>query len=697
MGDDASATAVADDPVRTRATLEAAGVPLTHQALVDDANQAGRAAEQLGGDRFVVKAGGLVHKSDHGGVVLDRTSPQEVTAAAQDLLERIGPGAAPIVVQPHHEGREMLVGLRRDPRLGAVVVVGMGGVEAEVFNDVVYTMVPAGAAEIRARLADLRVWPLLTGFRGTPPRDIDALIAVAVAVAGLGEREPDIVELDLNPVRVGVEGEGAVAVDARIVRDAAATARPAANRRPAVSSLDPLLRPRSIAVVGVSDDHDKFGAKVFRYLRRHDFLGPLAAINPAGGQIDGRPRLAALDQLDEAPDLVISAVPSRATIDVAHDAVAAGAKAMLVHSSDFAEIGPEGAALQDELVAVTRTAGIRLAGPNSMGVVAPAHRLASSISAGLDRMDLRAGSIAVVTSSGALGSCVATRLMHRGTGVSHWIHAGNEVDVSIADYLAWLAEDPDTRAVGLLLENITDGAALIDAGRRLAAAGKPVLAYTMARTDGGQQAALSHTGAMIGPAAIRDAVLSRAGMARVDTLEQLEDGLRYLDAQPLPGGRRLAALTFSGGACAVVADSCTEVGLELPGLSDGVAARIRELVPDFAAVRNPVDVSFQLVTAPERFRDVVAILAHSTDFDAVLVQFTTNADPAAVATADAVLDVRRSVDTPIYVSRFGGDQLAPDALARYRAAGVPLLDAPDRAVRAIAAVADAAELIRAAR
>ncbi len=285
--------------------------------------------------------------------------------------------------------------------------------------------------------------------------------------------------------------------------------------------------------------------------------------------------------------------------------------------------------------------------------------------------------------------------MGGGLGLSYWIHAGNEADLTIAEYLRWLADDPTTTAVGLLLEDIKDGPTFVAAARRLAAAGKPVFAYHMVRSEKGQAAALSHTGSMVGSFELREAVLRAAGVVGVPSLQALEDALRLAAASGVPRGPRVAALTFSGGACTIIADAAEPLGIELPDLDEATGDAIRALLPSFAAVRNPLDVSFQLIADPEAFRGALGVLASGGAFDAILVQFTTNADPGAARTAEAVLRVRDEVAIPLYVARYGGAHLAPQAYAIYDEAGIPVLDAPDRSMQAIAALVEAGRNIAA--
>jgi acyl-CoA synthetase (NDP forming) len=667
-------------PDEATARLSSVGVRLPRSVIAATADGVAAAFTSLGAATVVLKAAGLVHKTDADGVVLGLTDADSAAAAAAAIESRLGEAARPFLLQEQVRGTEILVGLRREHELGAVLVVGQGGVAAEVMGDVSRRLVPVDREDARAMLRELRIWPLLEGHRGRAGVDVEALLDVMVAVARLAVDDHTIMELDLNPVLVGAPGEGAVCVDVRVVVDEV----PAPRLRSG-GDLERMMRPQHVVAVGVSDDEHKVGARLFRYLVDHGFTGRLDPVHPSGGEIRGHTRYASLSDVEGSPDLVCIAVPAGAVAPIARECVARGVGGVIVHSSDFAEVGPEGRAKQDELLDILAPAGIPLAGPNDMGIVSPHQQLTASISGGLEGV-LVPGSLGLVTSSGALGSCLATRLMGAGIGLSRWIHVGNEADLVIADYLDWLADDPETTAVGLLLEDLKDGARFVAAGRRLAAAGKPVFAYDMIRSDEGREAALSHTGAMVGSLALRQEVLRAAQMVSVPSLRVLEDALTLAATADLPKGRRLMAVTFSGGACSIIADEALATGISMPPLTPATRDEVAQHVPSFAAVRNPLDVSYQMLSEPERFGRALSTLLAQGEFDALLVQFTTNADPYAEHVARATIAVRDRAQVPVYVSRYGATHLAPKALAAYREAGVIVMDAPDRAVQAIAAV-----------
>jgi acyl-CoA synthetase (NDP forming) len=662
--------------------LRTVGIPFVEARTVENADHARRVAEQDEGP-WVMKAGGLVHKSDAGGVITGLADPEAVAQAVGTLLDRLGPAGLPLLLQRQVAGTEVLVGLRREPRVGAVVIVGMGGIHAEVLDDTAVALVPLDADRARRMVTSLRGASLLLGHRGSPPIDLVALHEVICAMSDLADRFDDVVEADLNPVMVGGEGGGAAVVDVRM-SVMAATEGPERS-----TDLRRALTPEHVAVVGVSDDPDKVGGRIYRNLVRHGFAGNVHAVHPAGGTIDSRPRLASLDALDTAPDLVCVAVPAHRVVEVARAAVRRGAGGLLVHSAGFAETGPDGRRLQDELVAITRAGGVPLLGPNSMGVVAPARRLAASLSGTLGVQSPRAGGISLVSTSGALSSCLASRLWERGGGIASWISVGNEADVDMPAYLAWLADDSETTTVGLIVESLTDGPRFVEAARALRAAGTSLFAFSPGRTARGRAAAMSHTGALVGSHVIRERVLAAGGAVVVEDLVTLENALLQAEAGRLPAGARLGVITGSGGACAIIADAAEPAGIELPPFPDAAAARLASLLPRFAAVANPLDVTAHVLNHPEMFGPVVETAAHAGAFDALLVQFTTNADPSAEVTAEQVIDISARAPIPIFVSRYGAHSVAPRGVERYTSSGVPLLDTPEQAIAAVAALARA--------
>lgn len=706
------------DPLETRAILDWYGIPQPPQALAADAGAAVAAAERVGFPvALKVAAAGISHKSDVGGVRLGLADGSQVRAAFAALmaaLEQHAPGVAVqgvLVQQMVHPAHEVMVGVKRDPVFGPLVVLALGGVWVELVRDMSIRPAPLGPDAARAMVSELRGGALLRGYRGAPPADLGALAALAERVGRLAVEMPELVEMDLNPVIVGPEGSGAVAVDARIVIDGARRAagpeapgqsRPGASGSGAggpVAGDDPaarlqaihrLLNPRHIAVIGASADPQKGGGRLLRYLREHGFPGPIHPVNPGEAEVQGlRCYPSVLDVPDEV-DLACIIVPAPAVAQAVADAGRKGIPAAIIYTSGFTETGPAGRAREESVLAAAAGGGVRICGPNTVGVVNPSVNTTAAFSmafeAGAEAVP--AGDIAFVTQSGALGSSLLSRCWAEGIGFSRWICTGNEADLTLADYLLYLAGDPYTRVIAVFMEAVRDPHSFRLACQRAAAAGKPIVVYKTGRSQVGQRAVRSHTGALAGDDAVYAAIFREYGVIRVHDLQALLDAAVALSWQPLPAGPNLGVVSASGGACSVVADECERHGLTIPLLSHSAQARIASLIPPYGAAQNPVDVTMQINVNPQMIGQVLDAMAAEGTIDALLVMLTTNADPPATEVARGVVQVARHSDKPVLVARVGAEFLAPQALSHYRKHRIPVFPMPDRAVKALKAMTD---------
>lgn len=685
MGDDRTAPA----PVAERealSTVAAAGVAVARTVRADSVDELIDRLDQLPGFPVVLKAGGLAHKTEHGGVVVGLRSPADLERAARRMTAELGGQAFPLVLQEQRAGVELMIGIKRDPSLGAVVVLGSGGVGAEVERDVAYALAPVGAAELAELPRRLRRWPLLAGYRGEAGIDLVALGAALRAMSDLAVARPDILELDVNPLLVGPAGSGvAVAVDALLVTAAAPQPRP--RRFPLGAGIGRALDPRRVVVVGASADPRKAGSKIVARLGEANFRGAVEVVHPSGRDAQGRPCPTSVAAVAPGPDVVCVAIPSDGVAPVVADSVRVGAGAVTIMTAGFAEVGGVGADRQRELVAATAGSRTRICGPNLLGLVTPSTGAVMTFGSALEAAPLRTGTVALISSSGAIGGCIAARLSERGCGISRWLNTGNEADVDIADYLAFLADDELTAVVGIVVENLRDGPAFVEAAERVRRAGKLIFAHKAGTSDRGRRAAASHTGAIVGSDVVHDAIFRRVGVARAASLDAFEDAL-ILAAQlgPTAAATRVAAITSSGGMCSIICDEADGCGLALPELTAATAQRLAALVPDFGSVRNPVDLTAQVLTDPTLFERALAVVRTSGEFDVVLVQLTTNTDPQAAQIARAIVEIGREPGVPVIVARLGAPGHAPEALAVYADGGMPVFGSPERAVRALAAV-----------
>ncbi|MFF5259349.1 acetate--CoA ligase family protein [Actinomadura viridis] len=571
---------------------------------------------------LVVKAygPGLLHKSDAGAVRLGLGSAGGAARAAADMLASLrARGISPegfLVEEQVEPGVEVIVGAVRDPAFGPVLLAGLGGVWTEVLRDTALRLCPITEDDARAMLDGLRGRALLEGFRGRPPIDRDALVKVLLAVGGpdgivaeLGDR---LTEFELNPVICGPSG--AVAVDARLLStDDDRAAAPPPPRTP--GDFDRLFAPRGVAVVGASTKKPNFGNMFLGFYRAAGFAGRLVAVHPTAPDIDGVPCVPSLAEAarDHDVDYALVAVPAARCPEVVREA--AGIPFVQVMSGGFREMGE--AALEDDLLAAAREAGVRLLGPNCMGVYSPAGGQTF-----LGGAPGRPGRIALISQSGGLAGEVVKVGERRGLAFSKVATVGNSADVTPADLLAYLAGDDGTGAIGLYLEDPRDGRGLAAALRSVRAARKPVVALVGGRSGQGRRAAASHTGGMISDSRVWSALAEQTGVTLVTSQDDLIGALDLLDlhsARRAPGTNEVLVIGPSGGASVLAADVFDGAGLELAGLPAPARTALRELgLGAGSSLANPLEIPVGPRGDPGLVRRAVtAILAHRPYADVV--------------------------------------------------------------------------------
>ena len=439
-----------------------------------------------------------------------------------------------------------------------------------------------------------------------------------------------------------------------------------------------VFSPRRVALVGASDRPGSVGRLLWDNLA--DFPGEVVPVGPAA-TVGGVPAYADLRAVPGQVDLAVIATPAATVPGVVRAAADAHVSAVVVLSAGFAETGPEGAKLQDEAVAAAQAGGVRLVGPNCFGIQNASLPLNASIAAGAPRAG---GGVSIVTQSGSYGMAVHTLGQDEALRVAKVYAAGNKADITDAELLAYLRDDPETTVICLLLESITDARQFFVEACRTTAV-KPVIAVVGGRTGAGQRAALSHTAALATDDAVRDAALRQAGVVRVRTGLQALDAARALSGQPAPRGSRVAVVTNSGGTGVELADLLADEGLEVPELSASLQAELRALLPGYASARNPVDMTPTWSLFAQLYPATIELLARSGEVDVVvpvLLQRAASAE-VTVAVRDAVARLRDDgVPVPVYVC-----WVAPRAADGYTSvlqeAGVPCFSWPERTAHAV--------------
>jgi acetate---CoA ligase (ADP-forming) len=440
-----------------------------------------------------------------------------------------------------------------------------------------------------------------------------------------------------------------------------------------------LLHPSTIAVIGASRRRGTAGGELFHNLLEGGFQGPVFPVNPNADVVQSVAAYRTVLDVPGAVDLAVIVLPAAACVAAAQECAQKGVKSLVVISPGFAETGEEGLVRQRELLGVCRRAGMRLVGPNCMGIINldPAVRLNATFSptAPIE------GGVGFMSQSGALGLAIIERANNMGLGLSSFISIGNKADLSGNDFLQYWEEDPNTAVLALYLESLGNPRKFARIARRVGRS-KPIIAVKSGRSAAGARATSSHTGALIGASDVTvDALFHQAGVVRTDTLGEFFDVASLLANQPLPAGRRVAILTNGGGPGILAVDACDADGLQVQPLPPEVQEQLATFLPPEAALSNPVDT---IDASPESFRRAIGVLAAWDGIDAIIVLFVpplgTRSEDVAAAIHDAVLELPRPI--PVLTVFMAGE----DGARALRRGGVrvPAYGFPEEAARALA-------------
>jgi acyl-CoA synthetase (NDP forming) len=453
--------------------------------------------------------------------------------------------------------------------------------------------------------------------------------------------------------------------------------------------LDPFFKPRRIALIGASE-RGMYPAGIIRNLLDHGYPGEIYPINPGRQEVFGLPCYPDVTATPQAADLAILTIPRRAVLPSLRQCRDTGVPAALIISAGFAEADEEGQLLEAEMTDLLRAAAGRLTvvGPNCAGLAnVPGRVIATRLPA-----PPQPGSVGYVSQSGALMMALYGLFVDRNIGLSRLISLGNQVDVDLAESLAYLVADEDTSVIGAFVEDTRDGTAFVAAARRALEAGKPLVLVKVGRTELGQQAALTHTAALTGSDRVFDAVCNQFGVLRVDDVIDLVDTLQVLASvgKRLSKRGHVAVVTQSGGLGSLTADLCQMAGLHLPALNKDLEAQLRNLpqILDLGVLGNPTDVRGPAVIGPATAATLAPFLADPTTDVVLLLLAKSAVREQDVATAQAIVEAAYRSNKPLIVVWVGQRYplepvewpLGHRLLAR---AGIPLFDQPSRAVQAL--------------
>ena len=359
----------------------------------------------------------------------------------------------------------------------------------------------------------------------------------------------------------------------------------------------PFLNPRSIAIIGASADENKIGGRPIRYLKLAGYQGPVYPINPGRDTVQGLTSYPSLDAVEGDVDLVVIAVPAQDVLAAVQACVAKRVQGAMVFSSGFAEVDDEGRVLQERIVDTARQGGVALLGPNCAGTFNTRIGLLATFTSGIVDKPPRVGSISLVSQSGAFGIHMIVLAAERDLGLSLCLTSGNQADVDVAEALAYLAEDPDTEVIAICLEGVRDPDRLLAAFEAARVRRKPVIVLKLGRSEVGAKAAASHTASLAGSDDIFEAVMRQHHVYRAHSIDELMDVAYACSLKRYPVNDKVGIITVSGGVGILLADQAEEAGLDVAEMPAASQAAIKALLP-FAATRNPVDVTAQVITHP---------------------------------------------------------------------------------------------------
>ncbi len=454
--------------------------------------------------------------------------------------------------------------------------------------------------------------------------------------------------------------------------------------------LQSALAPRSVAVIGASDNPHKVGGRPIMYMQRYGFRGPIYPINPGRATVQGLRAFARLEDLPEAPELAVVAVAGEEAVRAVQSCAACGVKVAVVMASGFGETGPAGLRVQQALAETARRAGMRLIGPNCQGLANFATGVVANFSTIFHELEGRDGPVAIVSQSGANSQAIYTLVYEKGLGIRHVHATGNEADVSIADLAAAVIEDPGVGLLLLYMEAIKDPPGLARAAEAARARGIPIVALKAGRTARGQKAASSHTGALASEDRVVDAFFERHGIWRAaDPQELVSAAALYLSGRR-PAGKRLVVISNSGASCVMAADYSEQRGIPLAAVSARAKTKLSQALPGFAALDNPIDVTGALLGSPGLLRAVLPAVGEDAQCDALMLAL-----PVAGTGYDVPGFARDLAD---FQDRFGIPvALAapqPSVRAPFDSAGVATFASERAAMDALAQLADHAALLR---
>jgi len=656
--------------------LKKCGIPVPRYEIARSALEAAGAADRIGYPVVLkIISRQIVHKSDAIGVITGVGNAAQAREAYDSILKsaaRSTPAAViegVMVEQQLPPGLEMIIGGKTDPAFGKVLTVGIGGTLVELLRDVETRVLPIDKNEIVSMIHGLQGYPLISGYRNEPARDEQALVAMIEAIASLFLSRPDISEFDINPLIL--YGKGGCAVDARIYMGESPHPEPTQTGKQAISGL---LTVKSIAVVGASPEPSKVGYAIVRNLLT--FPGSLYPVNPKHPMILGRKTYPALGSIPGEVDIAVVSVPARIVPQIVQEAGVKGIPLVIIISSGFRESGPEGRLLEQQVMSIATRYGIRIMGPNCLGLMLPLQ----GINTTFDPVSPRPGKIAFISQSGAIITTIVDWSLPEEIGFSAVVSVGNQADLTFEDFIQYAGSDPDTKAIILYIEQIHDGKRFMDIVRTITPK-KPIVAIKSGASKIGQKAASSHTGSLAGSNEVYLAAFRQTGVIPVQSIREAFQAAELLASEGYPKGVRAVVITNAGGFAVLSSDYAERFGIDLIEFPKEIVADLNAVLPADWSRENPIDMVGD--SSAERYARTFDVMIKNQDlWDVAFVIAVPSAISDPLRVANELVRFSKHTHKMIVGCMIGGDSMKTP-LRILRDANIPNFPDLEDAFRAV--------------
>ena len=427
----------------------------------------------------------------------------------------------------------------------------------------------------------------------------------------------------------------------------------------AIHSLEYYLRPRSVAIVGASQKRGAIGNTAVKNLVDLEFKGKVFCVNPRYEEVEGFPCFSTVKDIPESVDIAVIAVPGDFVESAIKDCAEKNVSFALILSAGFAEMGEEGLRKQNEILKICQESGLRIIGPNTLGTYNIKDKISLSFSP-VSATNWLEGNVGVVTQSGAVGGTIVNIGAEEEVGFSYMFTLGNQMDLTTIDLLDAMIDDADTHIIASYMEAVPDGERLKEVATKALNQHKPFIVYKSGRSEAGQKAALSHTASLTGSNATFELVARRYGLTTVNSLEEIIDAAKAFNSKKRPKGDRVATIVISGATGIMIADNLSEVDHQLSELSEETKQRLREVVPSYLPIENPVDIASTLLTNPILYKHCIQTLVDAEEVDSLIVHLPVGVDMGGMKFANDIIEVAKTTDKPIIVLTVGSEQAMAD-------------------------------------